>query len=210
MFDRIPFTVGARLAALAASLLLAACASTPRVDAEWTDNELGTQSALLRGARVLVACQAPDVAIRNVCQDGLTKELRARGSIPVFVPDSARFVASEPFDAQLVSIARAASAKAIFVVELRPVSSEKAGGFSFGIGGFGFGSSSAVGGGISAPVGEQRVDTGFGANGRVTDVTRARLVWSTSVAAAPSQDTRGQFASLSKSVADSAERAGLF
>lgn len=210
MGDRLHHVSSARLAVVGATLLVAACATTPRVDAEWTDSALGTQSSLLRGARVLVACQAPDVAIRNVCQDGLTKELRDRGTIPVFVPDDTRFVAGEPFDAQLVPVARAASAKAIFVVELRPVASEKAGGLSIGIGGFGFGSSSALGGGITAPVGGQRVDTGFGANGRVTDVARGRLVWTASVAAPPSQDTRAQFTSLSKSVADSADRAGLF
>ena len=42
---------------LAAALVVAAagCASSPQLAAQWTDPQLGTQSAFLRGSRVLVA-----------------------------------------------------------------------------------------------------------------------------------------------------------
>ena len=62
------------------------------------------------------------------------------------------------------------------------------------------------------PIGGSRVDTGFSANGRVTDARTGRLVWTTSFGggAAPSQDLRAQSAALAKSVVDAAQASGLF
>ena len=64
--------------------------------------------------------------------------------------------------------------------------------------------------GISAPVGEGRLATGFSANGRVTAVGTGRLVWSASTAAAPSKDLNAQIDQLSVALLDSAARSGLF
>jgi len=193
-----------------AATLMSGCAAR-RVDVEWTAPELGPQSGLLRGNDVLVACEAPDVALRNVCQDSLAAEVRARGARPVVVSPDTRLTGDRSLDEQLLSGARRASTRAILVVALRPASSEPTGsGLSIGIGGFGFGRGSAVGGGISAPIGEQRIATGFAANGRVTDVTSGRLVWTATASVPPSDDLRAQCADLAAAVLDSAARAGLF
>lgn len=197
---------------LSSTALLAACATGPRLDAEWSDANAASRAGLLRGP-VLVACEAPDVALRNVCQDRVADEVRARGARPVFVPPETRLVQDQSLDAQLVPVARTQNAKAILVMSLRPAASEASGsGLSLGLGGFGFGrgGGSALGVGVAAPIGGTRVETGFAANGRVTSVEQSRLVWTATAAASPSIDYDAQLADLSRTVLDAAARAGLF
>ena len=204
-----PLRVAASLAVFSA-LGLAGCA-TSRVDVEWTAPDLAAHSGLLRSGDVLVACEAPDVAIRNVCQEQLAAQVSARGARPVFVGPDTRLVTDRALDEQLLPGARSSNSKSVLVVSLRPVASDANGsGFSVGFGGFGFGRGSALGVGLAAPVGSTRVMTGFSANGRVTDVSTGRLVWTASAAAPPSEDLGQQFADLSSAVLDSAARAGLF
>ena len=196
---------------LAASL--AACATSSKVDAEWTDPALRGQMISLRGAAVLVACEAPDVAVRNVCQDRLAAEVTARGARPVAVPPGTMLLRDQPLDQQLVPAARSAGARAVLVVALTPVATaDDRPSVSFGIGGFGLGGRSAVGGGlgVSTPVGDGRVVTGFSANGRITEAGSGRLLWTATRAAPPSKDLGVQLGTLSIAVLDSAARAGLF
>ena len=159
---------------------------------------------------MLVACDVFDVAVRQVCQDQLASEVVARGATPVFIAANTQLLTDRPLDGQLLPSARTADAKAVLVVTLTPASADVNSGPSFSIGGFGFGRSSAAGVGVSAPLGGGRVKTGFAANGRVTDVSTGRLVWTASAAAQPSADLGAQFGALSKVVLDSAEKAGLF
>jgi hypothetical protein len=72
--------------ALAAALVVAAagCTSSPQLAAQWTDPQLGTQSAFLRGSRVLVACDVADLTVRQLCQDQVAAEITARGATPLF------------------------------------------------------------------------------------------------------------------------------
>lgn len=198
------------IAALAAAVLAAGCAASPQLEAQWTDPALGANSRLLRGARVLIACEAYDLAVRQVCRQQLSAEVAARGATPVFVASNAVPTRESSLDAQLLPEARASQAAAVLVVTLTPAATDTSSGFSLGIGGFGFGRSSAVGGGISAPIGGGRVATGFAANGRVTSVASGRLAWTASAVAPPSTDLNEQFAALSRTVLDSAARAGLF
>ncbi len=201
----------ARAAAFATLVTLGACASTPRLDATWADASITPTSRFLVGSKVLVACDAYDIAIRQVCQDQLASEVVARGATPVFAPSGTVLLTDRAVDGQLVDGARAAGAKAVLVVTLTPAVVESTGsGVSFGIGGFGFGSHSAVGVGVSAPLGGTRVATGFSANGRVTEVSSNKLVWTASAMASPSDDLQAQFAALAKTVLDSAEKSGLF
>lgn len=204
---------GARLATgFAAVAALAACA-TSTVDAEWTDPSVRGQVTSLRGSKVLVACEAPDVAIRNICQERLASEVTARGALPLFVAPDTVLVRDRSLDQQLLTSARASAAKAVLVVTLTPVATENnRPSFSFGLGGLGFGGGSAVGGGVgvTAPVGEGRVSTGYSANGRITDVSSGRLVWTATAVEPPSKDLGTQFGALSIAVLDSASRAGLF
>jgi hypothetical protein len=205
-----PYRLRARMLAPATvAVLLAACAA-PRPDAEWTAPDVGAQASLLRRANVLVACEAPDVAVRNVCQDRLAAQVAARGGRPVFVPGETRLTPDRSLDEQLLPSARNANATAILVLSLRPVASEPTSGASFSIGGFGFGGRSAFGGGVSAPIGETRIATTYAANGRVTSVSTGRLVWTATTTTPAAEDLSEQLSTLSTSVLDSAARAGLF
>ena len=196
--------------AACAALALSACATAPRPDVVWSAPDIGAQLGLLRGANVLVACEAPDVAIRNVCQDQLAGQASARGARPVFVSGETTLVAGRPIDDQLLSSARSANAAAIVVMSLRPVATESESPFSISLGGFGLGRGSAIGGGVTAPLGDARVSTGYAANGRVTSVATGRLVHTASASASPNEDLPRQLSALSASVLDSAAKAGLF
>ena len=208
--NQSPYVRAARWSVAACVVALAAC-STARTDLEWRSPDLAASSGLMRGSNVLIACEAPDVAIRNVCQDQLAGEVTRRGGRPVFVSESTRLAPDRSLDEQLLPSARSGNSRAILVVALRPAVSEPSGsGFSFGLGGFGIGRSSSVGLGLGGPVGGTRVDTGYAASGRVTDVSTGRLVWTANASAPPSEDLRAQFADLAVAVLDSAGRAGLF
>ncbi len=55
---------------------LSACATT-RMDAQWTNPEY--QGRNVRGASVLVACEAPDLTVQRICEDQLAAAVSARG-----------------------------------------------------------------------------------------------------------------------------------
>lgn len=200
-----------RIAACGLLAALGACATVPAVDAQWTDPALGVHSGLLRGGKVLVACNTVDVTIRQVCQQQVANELVARGGTPVFVPgDAPPMVMDRPIDEQLLAVAARVGAKSVFIASVAPANADVSQGFSLGIGGFGFGSSSAFGLGAAVPVGGGAVTTGYLLNGRVLDAANGKLVWTARAVATPSADINAQLAQLSKSVLGSAETAGLF
>jgi len=199
--------------ALAAAFVLAAagCASGPQLAAQWTDPQLGPQSAFLRGSRVLVACDVADLTVRQLCQDRVAAEVTARGATPVFTGPDTLIATDRSIDGQLLAAARSANAKALMVLTLTPAVTDVSPGFSVGVGGFGYGSrGGGVGVGVSAPVGGGRVIMGYAANGRVTDVGSGRLVWSASASTAPSSELDLQLGELSKTVFDAADKSGLF
>jgi len=193
-----------------ATALLSACASGPQLAAQWTDPQLGPQSSFLRGGRVLVACDVADLTIRQLCQDRLAAEVAARGATPVLLGSDTMIAGDRAIDGQLLPAARSAGAKALMVLTLTPAVTDVSPGFQVGIGGFGFGRSSSVGVGVSAPLGGGRVTMGYAANGRVTDVGSGRLVWSASASTSPSSDVEAQLGELSKTVLGAAEKSGLF
>lgn len=211
MNKRSPFNatpdVFLRVAAVAALLTLGACASGPQLDAQWRDPNLA--AGFLRGARVLVACDAAEVVIRQVCQDQLASEVAARGGAPVFVPPETPIATDRSIDAQLLPTARSAGASAMLVMTVAVAVNDVSPGFSVGIGGFGFGRRSGVGLGVEAPIGGGRVTSGYSANGRVTDVGSGRLVWTAKATSPPSRDVPAQMAELSKAVLNAAQKDGL-
>ena len=196
------------VAATLAAGLLAACASSAQLDAQWRDPGLG--SNFLRGARVLVACDAYEVVIRQICQDQLAGEVTARGATPVTVPPATALFTDRSIDAQLLSAARDARASAMLVMTVAVAVNDVSPGFSIGIGGFGFGRHSGVGVGVDAPIGGGRVTSGYSANVRVTDVANARLVWTAKATSPASSDVGAQMGELSKAVLGAADKAGLF
>jgi len=198
----------ASLGASAAIAALAGCASGPQLDAQWTDPSLGQN--LLRGARVLVACDAYELVVRQICQDQLASEVVARGATPVFVGPNTPIATDRALDPQLLPAARDAGARAIMVMTVAVAIQDVSSGVSVGIGGFGFGHNSAAGVGVSAPIGGGRVTSGYSANGRVTDVPSGRLVWTAKATSAPSADVNAQMGELSRAVLGAAEKSGLF
>ena len=206
----IPHRRTRRAAVLAGALaaLLSACASAPQLDAQWSDPSLSP--SFLRGARVLVACDAFEVVIRQICQDQLASEVVARGATPVLMPPAFPVVTDRPVDAQLLPAARNAGAQAMLVMTVAVAINDVSPGFTLGIGGFGFGRHSGVGVGVEAPIGGARVTSGYSANGRLTDVPSGRLVWTAKATAPPSSDINAQMGELSKAVLGAADKAGLF
>ena len=189
---------------------LAGCTSAPQREAQWTDPGIGTQSRFLRGEKVLVACDAYDQALRQICQDRLYRDVLAKGASPVVMPPGTLLLNDRELDGQLVPAAASIGAKAVFIMSLTPATTSAGSGASLGIGGFSFGRSGGAGVGLGIPIGSNRPETGFAANGRVTDVRSQRLVWTATVVASPSADLESQFDSLSRSMLESAQGAGLF
>jgi hypothetical protein len=197
-------TRGAGCVAIAA--LLAGCASSPQLDAQWSDPQRPPN--LLRGAKVMVACEAPDLALKRICQDQLSSEVVARGGTPVAAPDTGSPApTSEPY----LAAARSAGARAIWTNAVTVAAAGSSPGLSIGLGAFGIGGGSVRGGvGVSAPIGGGRVTSGYSANGRVTDVPSGRLVWTAKATSSPSSDVNAQMAELSRVVIGAAEKSGLF
>jgi hypothetical protein len=205
---RAPIPVPLRLAgAVAVIAALGGCA-TQALDAQWRAPELAANPNFLRGARVLVACQAIELTVQQICQDRLSSEIVARGATPVFATPLPASAPDRP-DAWL-GAARSAGARAVMlmtvgvaVTDVGPTSS-----FSFGIGGFG--SSGAVGVGATVPVGGTRAVAGYAANGSITDASTGRLLWTAKATASPSTDVDAQMGELSRAVLGAADQAGLF
>lgn len=195
---------------IVAAALLSACASSPQLDAQWLDASAGIDSNIMRGSKVLVACDAADLVVRQICQDQLGREVGARGATPIFASPAAPLATDRSIDAQLLPAARDAGARAMMIVTVAPAVTDVSPGVSIGIGGFGFGRHSGVGVGVGVPVGGGRVLTGYSANGRVTDAASGRLLWTARASSPPNADIDAQMRSLSKIVVDAADRAGLF
>ena len=141
-------------ALLATALVaLAGCAIDRSSTPQWT-RPAARAPGFLRGARVLVACDAAEAVIVQICQDQVARASRARGATPVFVPTRLRrSPPTRSVDAQLLPAARDAGAKAMMVVTVAVAVADVSQGISIGIGGFGFGRSGGGGVGVSAPVG---------------------------------------------------------
>lgn len=194
-------------AALVASL--SGCAG-PQLDAQWRNVELPVN--YLRGATVLVSCEASDTVVKQVCEDRVVADLQARGVLPI-LPAPGIVAARRPdgaTDVKYLSAARDRGAKAIFGVTMGPGTRSVSPGVSLGLGLGGFGRNIGGGVGVSAPIGGGQVTQGYAAHGRVTDVASGRLMWTARANAPPSSDVNAQLAELSKSVVDAAAGAGLF
>lgn len=195
-----------------AVLVVAACASTTRIDTQWSDPEFAGRT--LQGRRVLVACDASDVAIRRACQQRLEVEVTAQGASVVAGPEMAHPSPGRQAAAtHLLPAAREARADAVLAASVVPDSFVVDPGPSVGIGvgGFGGGRVGWGGGvGVSVPIGEPQRRTGYAANATLTDTASGRLMWSAKASAPASRDADEQAGGLAKAVVESARKAGLF
>jgi hypothetical protein len=152
-----------RRSLLATALMaLAGCAST-QLDAEWRDPQLSPGS--LRGARVLVACDAFEAVVVQLCRDQIASAVAAQGAIPVFVPTNFPVSPTRAVDPQLLLAARDAGAKAMLVVTVAVASSNVSQGMSIGIGASASARAAAPASASQRRSARQR-DPGYAANGR--------------------------------------------
>lgn len=198
----------AALMSLASLTALAACATRP-LDAQWSDPQL-TANAPLRGARVLVVCEAQDEVLRRICQDSVGAELTKAGVSPVQAPDVGTASSAPGGPAPYVSAARTAHAKAVLVTSIAPGASVSRPGFTVGLGVGGFGGGVGGGVGVSAPIGGTRVATSYAANASLTDVASGRLMWTARASEPPSEVVSEQVANLAKKVVVGAGQSGLY
>ena len=199
-----------RAPAIAAALVAAACATT-RTDAEWTDPAFAGKS--LRGAKVLVVCDANDVSVQRICVDRLSSEVAAAGATPVSSPGLT--AGPPPANDKTLAAARAAGASAILAATLAPDATVVRPGPSIGVGLGGFGGSggrTVTGGGvgIGVPIGGGTVDQAYAASAALTDVATVKLMWSSRVTTPASGNLNTQVASISTEVLAAARRAGFF
>jgi len=188
--------------------LVAGCAST-RLDAQWADPQLAT--GLLRGAKVLVACEAYEPVVKRLCLDQMAAELTARGASPVLAADVPNSTPGRPVPAdQLLGAARLAGAKAVWSTTMQIADQSPGSGFSVGLGGFGGGSHVGGGVGVTLPVGGGQGTNGYAANGTLTDVSSGKVLWTAKASAPPSSDVNAQVGELARTVLGAADKAGLF
>jgi len=199
--------------AVLAVTLAAGCAST-RLDAQWADPQAAPGS--LRGARVMVACEAPDMLIRRICEDRMASEITARGGTPVSAPDTPDEAPGQPLGAeQYLAAARSANATAVLThrVTEADVSVNAPPAVSFGIGGFGFGGGGGAVGtgvGVTTPVGGSRTNVGYAVTSTLLDTSSGRVLWTAKASAPPSGDVNRQLDELTKVLFSAADNAKLF
>jgi hypothetical protein len=169
----------------------------------------------LRGEKVFVVCEAPDIAMRNNCQDDVAAQLKSAGATPVIGSEAGFTVGQPPANDALVAAARAAGAKAILGSTITRDATYVGSGstFGFGVGGFGVGgggSGRAAGVSIQRPIGGGQEKSSHKASMALTDVASARVMWSGTITAPPSNDVDGQIQDLARVGVEAARGAGFF
>lgn len=199
-----------------AGLLLAGCAST-QMGAQYLDPQ--TPPQYLRGAAILVVCEAPEPAAKLICESQAVGQLTRLGAKPLTDPKLASLMAGrEPTPEQYRPAAREAGARAIFSTTLKPdiwrpspMSS-----FSIGIGGWG-GSGGYYGGsggggavGVTVPVGGPPGAGGLAATGTLVDVASGRVIWTAGATTSRASDATSQIAELTRALTEAMRQAALF
>lgn len=206
----LPSTLG-RFAAAGMLATLAACATT-QMNLDWRDPE--ARPGALAGARVLVACRAPDEAARRLCEDQWANQLAARGAVPTRSYAVAGFPWAGGDDSEEARAAvRASGAAVLGRITLSPGEMVLTGGPQIGVGiggGSGYrGGFSSGGIGITLPVGGGSTTQGLNASASLVDVASGKLFWAGSASAPASGDLASQVAELARVTVEAMRRAGL-
>jgi hypothetical protein len=198
----------------AASLLcvsLAGCAGSP-IRAQWTDPAFPKGS--LKGASVLVVCDAGVLALRRICEQEAGQQLAAAGVTPRTSPGSQDAVSpGAAADSAILGAAREAGAAAVFRASIRrdATVAKPPPTIGIGVGSWG-GWSSSVGGsvGVSMPVGSSTLATAYAAEMTMTDAASGKLIWTSTATGQASSNDEAQVAGLVKAGVSAARGAGLF
>jgi hypothetical protein len=195
--------------AAASAIVAAGCAST-RLDAQWLDAQAPPLE--LRGSKVLVACEAYDVTVRQLCQDQLAAEVTARGATPVVAPEMSGIPPGQPVPAErYLASARASGARGVIASTVTLADRQVGSGMSIGLGGFGIGTGAVRAGvGVSVPIGGGEVSSAYAAETRISDTATGRMRWSGKATAPASRDVAEQMSSLARTLLDAADKAGVF
>ena len=191
------------------AFLAASCAST-KIPAQWSDPAFANRP--LHGAKVLVVCEAEEPAIQRICQDAVASRMSASGVEPLIVSPAQQPVSARNDGA--LGAAREMGAKAVFVAKVTRDASVIGSSTRIGIGvgtSVGVGSGTVVGGGVgaSAPVGNTRIDTAYGASMVLTDIATGRMMWTMKATTPASQNVDAQIRELAKVGVEEAQKAGM-
>lgn len=197
-----------RMAAILAALALAGCATT-QIDAQWTNPDYSGRS--LRGAPVLVACEAQEPTLQRICEDQVASQIAAMGGSPTRASQVAGTTAPAVGTDPYLAAARRIGARAIVRTTLT-TGAVVAGpsGPTIGIGVGGGGGSVGGFGGISFPVGGTRVNSAYATETAVIDPANGAIMWSARASSSAAQDTTSQIAELAKTSAGALKQAGFF
>jgi hypothetical protein len=186
--------------------LLSACATT-RMDAQWINPDY--QGRNVRGASVLVACEAQDLTLQRICEDQLAAAVSARGAKPTL---NSQLTAASPAAGNdpYVAAAKRAGARAIVRMTLisgQPVAVDT--GPSVGIGVGGGSGRFGAGGGFSFPIGGARVSQAYGAETALIDPSNGATMWSGRASSSTAQNVTGQITELAQTTIEALQGAGL-
>ncbi|MBQ1762418.1 MAG: hypothetical protein IIZ92_05900 [Aquincola sp.] len=210
-----PRRLGATLAATVAAALLAGCAASPKIEGQWTAPQRPTLR--LAGAKVLVACEAVDPAVKRTCEDQMAGAVVAQGGSAVVAPQIMPPQPGQPVpDDQYLAPARQAGAIAVLATTVSAWAGGAGSGggpaFSIGLGSFGFGGGHVGGGvGVAVPIGGgERRSTAYSASSRIIDARGGQVIWTARASAPPSDDIQGPMGGLATAILNGAQEAGVF
>ena len=198
----------------AAAAFLSACATT-RMDAQWTNPEY--QGRNVRGASVLVACEAPDLTVQRICEDQLAAAVSARGAKATLnsqlTPAGSPAAGNDPY----LAAAKRVGARAIVRMTLnasQPVAVDSGSSVGIGVGGgsgggYRGGSFGGVGIGIGFPIGGSRVSQAFGAETALIDPANGATMWSGRASSSTSQGVTEQVTELAQTTINALQGTGL-
>jgi len=197
-----------------AAICLAGCATT-QLEAQWTNPDYSGRS--LRGAPVLVACEAQEPTLQRICEDQVAGQIAALGGTPTRATqlagsNAAPVAGTDPY----LAAARRIGARAIVRTTLAtgavvaapagPTIGIGVGGGSGGYRGGGVGGF----GGISFPVGGTRVSNAYTSETALIDPANGAIMWSARATSSATQDATGQIAELATVAAAAIRQAGFY
>lgn len=202
-----------RLAVSTCAIALAGCATT-QLEGQWLNPDYSGRS--LRGAPVLVACEARETTLQRICEDQVAAQIATLGGTPTRhwqLAETANPPATgtDPYRAAAGRI----GARAIVRTTLSPgaaVAAPAGPTIGIGLGGGSGGHGGGVGGfgGISFPIGGTRVSNAYTSETALIDPANGAVMWSARATGNASQDVTGQITELAKTSADAIRQAGFF
>jgi hypothetical protein len=201
-----------RSAALLAPIALFTGCATTQIDAQWSNPDYSGKS--LRGAPVLVACEAQDLTLQRICEDQVAAEVAARGAKPtknftLGPAGPAPAGAPDPYTAAAKRIGATAIVRTTLSAGPPVVSEGPTIGFGFGGGSFGGGSYRSGGAGISAPVGGARTTQALSAETVLVNPANGVTMWSARATSPTSGEPGTQVAELAKVLVDAVQKSGM-